>query len=467
MKVAFVTNYEKTIYFHGIATRLVAAGHEVSWISPSNLWARWLADHGVSNDAILDISRAGPEWQTPVTETDRAELAALETASGLRVTNVILMDRILRDRPATYVMRYFAVARRLLADFLAARDIAIVFAEQTFGIELVANMVCAQQNRVLLAPHVVRIPTGRMGFFRGHDQSTLVTRTPTSAQRAEAAAFLESYRRDRPRPDYFTKQDRPPAPSSRWPSKLVRHIRTSLSDPFDETHFSPSWLVRKRTTEVTNAFANRVLDRLWVPPPVPERPFVLFPLHRQPEATVDVQAPRYSNQLELVKTLARTLPATHELYVKEHPNGLGDRPPSVLREYAEIPSVRLVDPRVSTFALVDTAALTITISGTAAFEAALLGKPAVTIAPMFFGAILLANNYSPYSGSVAELLAMTSRVTDADRVDLLATLIASSFPGAMNNPNFAPEVLDAANLDAVARGYIDLLDGESWRTPRS
>lgn len=456
MKIAFITNYEKTIFFHRVARQLETAGHEVAWISPSGHWSRWLAQQGASS--VLDLSLHGPKWQRDhVTEDERRQLAALEQRAGLRLNNVILMDRILRTQPVERVLAYFAVTSAEIERFLVERDIAVVFGEQTFGIELLVSMICRAQGRELIVPDSVRVPAGRLGFFRGHLQAELARiRDVTGAHRIEAETFLAEFRRTRPRPEYFHRSNKPPLPQASWPAKLIKHVRLELTDRYDETHFSPAWLVRKRAGEVANALMHRIERPYWVPPQPPPRPFVLFPLHRQPESSIDVIASRTSNQTELIRALARTLPATHDLYVKEHPNGLGDRTPRELRELRAIPGVKLVDPAVSSFALFDLADLVITLSGTAGYEAALLGRPAAAIANMYFGPLLVANALDPYTASVADLLGREVP-SEQTRLDFLASVLARSFPGAIDNPIFAPSVLDDANIASVARGFIDLL----------
>jgi hypothetical protein len=454
VKIAFITNHEKTIFYHGVATRLEARGHQVVWIAPSTVWAAWLRDHGVADTAVLDLAKFGDEWTgREATTADRARLAAIEARAHLRINDVILMDRLLRIRPYETMLAYLAVCARELEPFVA--DVDIVFGEQTFGIEILTGMLC----REYLVPYTVRVPAGRMGLFRGHDQRELARIADvTDEDRASARVFLETFRRDRPRPDYFARSDKPPLPRASWPAKLWKHVRLSVVDRHDETHFPPGWLVRQRSSEVLNALAHRAADPYWVPPQPPPRPYVLFPLHRQPEASIDVLGARFSNQLELVKTLARTLPATHDLYVKEHPNGRGDRTPEMLRELRAIPSVRLVDPKVSTFALAETADLTITISGTASYEAALLRRPAATIANMFYGAICVANELNPYVDSLADLLAHHTLVDDDRVVEFLANVFAQSFPGVIDNPLFTPRCLEPANLDGVAAGIARLVE---------
>ena len=462
MNVGFLTNHEKTEFFHAIATRLEARGHVVSWIAPSHVWATWLREHGAAAEAVLDLSTFGPEWtQRAATAAELERLRALEDRSGLRIKDVILMDRLLRERPYETMLAYFAVCAREIERFVTERSLALVLGEQTFGVEVLTGMLCE-----VLVPFTVRIPAGRVGLFRGYDQRELLAFAPvTDTHSAEARAFVETFRRERPRPDYFARSDKQPLPHASWPGKLWKHLRLEAVDPYDETHFPPGWLVRKRSSEVANALLHRVADPFWVPPQPPPRPYVLFPLHRQPEASIDVLGARFSNQLELVRALARTVPATHDIYVKEHPNGRGDRSPDELRALAAVPGVRLVAPGVSTFALADTAALTITISGTASYEAALLRRPAATVANMFYGAICVANAFNPYVDSVADLLARMQLVDDARIFDLVAHVLASSFPGLVDNPLFTPAVMDPANLDSIAAGIARLLAARASSPP--
>ena len=47
--------------------------------------------------------------------------------------------------------------------------------------------------------------------------------------------------------------------------------------------------------------------------------FLFFPLQVQPERNVDIDAPFYSNQIEVITNIAKALPVGFKLYVKEHP----------------------------------------------------------------------------------------------------------------------------------------------------
>lgn len=460
MRIAFIANYERTICFYQVAKRLEAEGNKVFWISPSRYWSNWLRKAGICSSSILDLTRYAHVWKNRLaTRKELEELASLEAISGIFINDLILMDRILRRRPKGHVSAYLATTNRIIRKYLADNSIQIVFAEQTFGIEILTSLVCRTLNIEMLAPASVRIPSGHLGFFRGHLQEELVQLcTVSESDRRWATSFLDEFRSKKPRPDYFHLNNRQPLPQLSWPGKLFRHFLRSFDDPNDETHFSPTWLMRQRIREVINAWKN-LRNHDFDKKPFQNRCFyILVTLHRQPEASVDVLASKYSNQTEFIRVLARSLPVNYQIYVKEHSNGLGDRSPQELKQILKIPGVKLIHPYVDTFDLIKGAEAVVSLSGTVSFEAALLGKPAACVAPMFFGPLLVANGIDPYRNGLSGLFSAPKKLpSDESIINFLSFIKSASFPGKLNNPNFDKDSLSSDNLTLVSRGFSRVL----------
>jgi hypothetical protein len=121
-----------------------------------------------------------------------------------------------------------------------------------------------------------------------------------------------------------------------------------------------------------------VADRLFLNGGPPERPFVFFPLHFEPEAVLLIQSSYFGNQLEVIRNLARSLPIGWELVVKEHFGMRGQRRLDFYRRLNEIPGVRLAPFELPTNQLIRQAEVVAVISGTAGLEASLIGQPVVT-----------------------------------------------------------------------------------------
>lgn len=121
----------------------------------------------------------------------------------------------------------------------------------------------------------------------------------------------------------------------------------------------------------------RLLERLSIKDfsllPAPK--IVYFPLQVEPEETITIQSPEFSNPLAAVYEVALELPADATLVVKEHIWQVGRRPDSYYQALLAIPNVALAHPDVSSIDLIKASSLVCTINSSAANEAAILGKP--------------------------------------------------------------------------------------------
>lgn len=119
----------------------------------------------------------------------------------------------------------------------------------------------------------------------------------------------------------------------------------------------------------------------------PARPHVFFPLHVEPEIAVLLLAPFDTDQISIVRRLARSLPVGMYVYVKEHPQMTPYRSRSFYKELKKIPNVKLLRPEIPSFDLIRSAALVAIITGAAGWEACLFGKPVITFGEVFYNAL--------------------------------------------------------------------------------
>ena len=117
-----------------------------------------------------------------------------------------------------------------------------------------------------------------------------------------------------------------------------------------------------------------------------KEPFLFYSLHEEPERTLLIGSPFYTNQIEIIRHIAKSLPITHILLVKEHPSQevRGWRVNSFYKELMRIPNVILIHPDVSAHELIEKSSLVISISGTAALESAFYNKPSIVFADTIF-----------------------------------------------------------------------------------
>lgn len=132
--------------------------------------------------------------------------------------------------------------------------------------------------------------------------------------------------------------------------------------------------VRRRANSARSALAR--IETIDAPP---DTPYVFFGLHLQPESSIDVWAPFYSNQLWVIEQISRSLPPTHRLMVKIHKSDVSNYSSQQLDNMRKLPGVDLVTPSAEARSFIERADLVVAIQGTIGLEAALIGKPTIML----------------------------------------------------------------------------------------
>lgn len=123
-------------------------------------------------------------------------------------------------------------------------------------------------------------------------------------------------------------------------------------------------------------------------------PFVYFPMNITEEASLLHYAPFFTNQIEVIRHISKSIPIDHLLYVKEH-IAAGLRfwnHIDYYKEIMDIPNVKLIHPKFDNNVLIQNSKLVITLRGTSNLKAVEFGKPTITfgkqpyqIIPSVFG----------------------------------------------------------------------------------
>jgi hypothetical protein len=196
---------------------------------------------------------------------------------------------------------------------------------------------------------------------------------------------------------------------------------------------------------------------------LPER-FIFYPLQYTPEASINVPAPYFVEQVRVVDALRFAMPSDHVLVVKEHPACLGIRPIEAMRGMRNLPGVVVMKATVPAIEVMKRAALTATVTGTAALEAFLLGRPAIT-----FGSSISAwalGGATTMANLRAQILSAITRPPSDDFViDQVAKLMSVRYPFYFDSTGLPGEpVLSLHNMQRLLAALLDHLerDGSSW-----
>jgi len=121
--------------------------------------------------------------------------------------------------------------------------------------------------------------------------------------------------------------------------------------------------VSKNSTEVTALGARKIF---------------LFPLHVEPEVSLLRLAPEFSNTIEALVWVSKSLPADCILAVKEQPNTFSVRSRAFYKRLASIGNVILVPPGDDSWIWVEKATAVVVFTGTVGFEAVNFFKPVIS-----------------------------------------------------------------------------------------
>lgn len=213
-----------------------------------------------------------------------------------------------------------------------------------------------------------------------------------------------------------------PARATRALREIFGAIRHHFSNPdrLDYDYIHPFWQnVDLAKRKLRNLRGNDDLyDRF-----DPSEDFVFFPLHYEPELSLLVLAPAFTDQIELVTHIAKSLPVGMTLCVKEHPAMVQYRPRWFYKKLKKIPNLKLLSPTLSSFDVTPRAKLVTTITGTVGWESCLFGVPVISFGHQNFNALSNVTHCSDYE-ELPKLIQQRLSNPAYDEQDALAYLAA-------------------------------------------
>ncbi|HSH03954.1 MAG TPA: hypothetical protein VLL52_15670 [Anaerolineae bacterium] len=264
---------------------------------------------------------------------------------------------------------------------------------------------------------------------------------------AEARSVLSKFQMEQPpRPDYeITSQKRLKQQSEFNWLKVGGYISYWGVGAFylwlrgvwqGESYLRQEQPLSKFYAKTKNLLALKQSGRYWDDlPPLGEEPYVLFPLHMNPEASTMIYAPNFVDQEIVIANLVKNLPLTHKLYVKEHPIMVGRRPRGFYDSLRQWPNVRVVIANADSFELIRYSDLVTVITGTMGWEAILMGKPVLTFGRCFYSGIGLSTyctDWEQMGDEIYKLITGVNAVTGVERQERLElfimALLQNSFP---------------------------------------
>jgi hypothetical protein len=401
--------------------------------------------------------------RAPTEKIDTDLLASLETLGAPTIHNMILGDCVVSKLPHTDALGYATfLARRLEDVYRTVKPMAIIgdFDSVHGGM---GYAVAKRLNIPWFALQFSPLPSGHVAFCSDMSPGSVVTLEPGRHEqlRGFAAQLLEDFETRRMKASIYIP------PNLLSPSFILRQIPAHIAALVRTvkrrrrrgflryTEGASGHSVRRRVQGAIRVRKNLLLlrHRTLVQEPPPTESFAFFGLHMQPEASVDVWAPFFSNQIRVVEFLSRSLPPTHKLLVKLHKSDVPNYSPEYLAALARFPGVEIVSPYADTQEFIRRADLVFSIQGTMGLEAALLGKPVIMFGNILGG--LFPN--ATMVGKTTDLPALVrqkltgSPPSRADVIEAFARFLVPFYPASSNDWTQQPN-------DAAIDGFASIFN---------
>ena len=183
--------------------------------------------------------------------------------------------------------------------------------------------------------------------------------------------------------------------------------------------------------------------------------FIYFPLHQDEEESTIVGAPFFTDQIQLIKNIIKSLPVGYKLFVKESPSNASRdwRKISDYKKLLNMPNLVLLHPSVNPDEILKKCSLVISIVGTTALESAYYMKPSIIFGDTSFSnlnSITKLNNLDELPSLIRTML--TDKIDYSDVSDFHDYVQKNSFP--LNLPRIWKSVSDHFHFGGA---YVDVV----------
>lgn len=371
----------QTVFFESLGEALERAGHCVAFLCFHERSHEYLAAkgrrsfnafrEGAGEDERVDLSRYGWPSQNLLLSHEKAAFEVYDSAALVRKLRRYLaaseaaFESLAREAPSPPVLV------QELGGFLS--NIASYYVARRRGLD-----------NVFMEPSFFR---GRL-FFVSNSFAAPVVAGPRSAAASEAVI---TYLREAEERQQVA-----------IPAKDAHHYRGPLHKLADLRNLRrlgekavDKYLLGKREEfgdigghvgrHLRMLVNSRLLAGRYRALPADGTRYVYYPLHVPADVALTIRSPQYVDQYALVDFLARTVPETHQVLVKEHPALVGATSSRRLAEMLETrDNVRLLDPGINNYEVLRRADAVVTVNSKSGAEALLLGRPVLVLGDAFY-----------------------------------------------------------------------------------
>lgn len=177
---------------------------------------------------------------------------------------------------------------------------------------------------------------------------------------------------------------------------------------------------------------------------IDDKHFVFFPMHLEPEATLNYFVDENYEQTSIIKLLACSIKQNQILVVKEHPQQQGAL---LSKTYCDLKkkysNVVFLPSYISSFDLLKQCDAVVTLTSTAAWEGAILGKPVFVLGKIFYDQCPGVNRIESLKQLKQELRKKSYIHPESEGVRCFAAQMISRFHTGCPTPSFKENTIQS------------------------
>jgi len=405
--VCFISNFTKTYVFNAVAKTLKEKyGYDIFWIVVNQKYKEYLEEE-YDAGKILYIHKGLSENGEP------------ELVGEYKLNEIVYNDRFFSQN-IDEGLAFVKAAQKPLYDFIKQNKIRFIFGEVTWSHEILVSRIVKDKKELgckFFNPNVVRLPNDRFAFFS--NEREFLEPEPKVDYSAMDFPLIKLQKQE-----YIAAFNDLIKKSYSLNVKLARAKRFFTKENIEKNDPSLPYKFTQRFVRGTRQEIFRstykLLDRVELKD-IEDKDYVFYPLHVQPEASIDVMGRYYNDQFQNIINIWKLLPNNWLLIVKEHSAGIGDRSLSFYKKVAELKNVFMIHEKTNSHELIRKSKAIFTVSGTVGYEAALMERTAFTFAPMFFNQLQFCHKITledfSNSSNLPELIAHKN-ATNPAKMDL-------------------------------------------------
>lgn len=445
--IAFISNDYKTDFFIEIA-KSIKSDNNIFWFVFNKKYYKTLINlFGIDN--VLYINKRNFKSMDISLDKD------------LKLNELIYQDHTLRYQQS-WASKYLKSVYILSKKFLINKKINFVFGELSRAHECLINRICKNELKKLcyyFSPNPIRIPNGYFAFFTDENHYGLLDAKNKSFGNFSKSLTVE-------KPEYYEQAKEFIKNNYSLVGRFKKAIRFIFRIDYDEDDPSKFY---NRFTEFKLRIKREINKELYKTIKFDKiedikQDYILFPLQRYPEASIDVFGRYKENQYQHILNLWRIKPDNSIILVKEHETAIGERSIRFYKGLRKFTGIYIVDHKIDSHTLIKNAIITATVTGTVALEAALLGKNSLVFANPFFTRLNTvfnvqlkhfenSKNWDDFIKKVKKEKQVKMSVTEY--LDFIETC---SFRGVISDPVSDPKCIEHKNIKLVSQGFSKIIN---------